>query len=258
LQKSDEKNKDSYLWHIADGRLQQISVNNKAECLLVHHSFTGEGLLLEQSVTATKNTDLLKGTNYYFRFRLMDTGGKILEDSVFVYNDIFKLEKKAVYTSTFDRQLLFGIKGYLGISFLLNTGTRPFQRSEGFTFNPLSLTKKTIYEFVKLISDKYILAVGIDDNNDEYAITVFMLLNPGIKEILSVVSKNHPYGNIEDDSFMKSLQISYCAATNFLAVYDRGEGLCTQYYLDKKPVHSAKELMDLIVEKKLFATIWDE
>lgn len=258
LQKSDEKNEDSYLWHIADGRLQQISVNNKAECLLVQHSFTGEGLVLEQSVTATENTDLLKGTNYHFRFRLRDTGGKILEDSVFVYNDIFKLGKKAVYTSTFDGQLVFGIKGYLGTSFFLNTGTRPFQRSEGFTLNPLSLTKKTIYEFVKLISDKYLLAVGIDDKNDEYTITVFKLTNPGIEIILNKVSKDHACGNIEDDYFMKCLQISYCAATKFLTVYERGEGLCTQYYLDKRPFHSAQELMDSITEKKLFATIWDE
>ena len=252
LQNAETENSNSYIWQISTGNVQQIPVDNKVKYLLVNHNLTIDGLLLEQLVTASKNTDFLKSTSYNFRFRLMDINGKVLEDSVFAYDDVFKIEKTALHTSTFGKLHLFGLNGFWGTSFLLNTAIRPFHTPQKIKFG--SLMKS--YEFVKLISDKYILAVGF--KNDEYNITVFKLTSTGVKEIFSVVSKNHPNGNIEDDYFMKSIGISYCAATNFLNVYDRGEGLCTQYYLDKRPVTSAKELMDLIAKKELFPGLWNE
>ena len=253
---SGEQNQGSYTWNIPTGNLQQIRMNEQAQCLLVRHSFTDSGsLLLEQSVTAKKmiNPPYFKSTDsremYSFRIRLMNFDGNVLEDSVFVEGGIIKIPREAVHASGLGKLLLFGTNGFLGTYYLLNTGNRPFQTPQKLKFG----TVFNSYELVTLISDKYILAVGF--KNEEYTISVFLLTNPGIKEIFSRVVKNHPTANIEDDHFMKSINISYCSNTNFLAIYDRGEGLCTQYFLDKLPVKSAKELMDVIAEKKLFENI---
>jgi hypothetical protein len=258
LQNYNEINKGSYILRISSGIIEQLPVENKPNCLLINHSFEGDNLLLEQTVTNKKGTGIFKSTNYNFRIRLLNTDGEVLEDSTYIYTDIFNQEKNTsqekngLYTSKANEMILFGKSGFWGVSFLLNTFIRPLQTPERLHFG--SLMKS--YEFVKLISDEYILAVGY--KNDEYTITVFKIANQGIKEIFSTVNKNHPNGSLEDDSFMKSIDISYNAKTNFLSIYDRGEGWCTQYYLDKKPIGTAQEFHELILKKRLFAGIWNE
>ncbi|HEU4903632.1 MAG TPA: hypothetical protein VFT06_12590, partial [Flavisolibacter sp.] len=252
LQKGDGGQKEAYTWRLPNGPLQQLPVNAGEACFFLRHHLTSDDLVLQQCISTTAYSGILKGTDYRFHVRLLDPGGRVVEDSVFVYTDIFKKQKSSAYSSTSGDFLLFGLNGSFGSSFLLNTGRRPFASPRPLQFG----TFLNDYTFLKLLSEKYILAVGY--KNDEYTITVFRMTSKEVQEVLTIVNKNHPNGNIEDDYFMKSIDISYCAATNFLNVYDRGEGVCTQYFLGKKPVGSATELLRFLEDEKLLALLPDE
>jgi hypothetical protein len=252
LQKDDDGQKGAFTWPVPNGPLRQLPVNSGKGCLLLRHQLTSDDRVLEQCVTTVNNTGLIKGTDYRFRIRLLDLNGQVQQDSVFVYTDIFKKKQSSLHTSAYGDYLFFGLSGSFGTSFLLNTGKRPFSSPQQLHFG----TFLNDYQFLKLLSERYILAVGF--KNDEYTITVFRVANNGAQEVLTIVNKNHPNGNIEDDYFMKSIDLSYCVATNFLNFYDRGEGVCTQYFLGKKPVASAGELLRFLEKEKLLAMIPDE
>jgi hypothetical protein len=244
--------KEAYTWPVPNGPLRQLPVNAGENCLFLRHQLTSDDLVLQQCVSTAANTGMIKGTDYRFHVKLLGTDGRVLEDSLFAYTDIFKKNQSSLYSSAAGDYLLFGLSGSFGTSFLLNTAKRPFSSPQQLHFG----TFLNDYRFLKLLGGKYILAVEF--KNDEYTITAFRVTGSGTQEVLTIVNKNHPNGNREDDYFMKSIDISYCAATNFLNVYDRGEGICTQYFLGKKPVGSASGLLRFLEDEKLLAMLPDE
>ena len=151
-----------------------------------------------------------------------------------------------MFTSSHHSFLLFGLNDAFGTAMLLDAGKIPFPSPTKLHFGaPLDS-----YQLISLLNEKYVLAVGF--KNDEYTVSVFELTRSVVTPLLNIVSKNHPNGNPADDAFMKSIDISYNQATNFLTLYDRGEGQCTQYFLGKKEMTSPKALIDFIDETGLF------
>ena len=248
-----EKDRHAWLYHVSSGKTEQIKTAS-AHYLSIDYSFTGNGSLLEYSVTSTEETGMLKGTNYHFRFRLMNLTGNVLQDSVFTHLDLFHTDPNGKKAEPFHSRLkdmhLFGISGAWGIRFLLDVKHTPFKTPKKLVFGSLLNS----YDFSKMIDTNYFLAIGY--RNDEYIITVFKLDGEMVKDIFTVVNKNHPNGNIEDDAFMKSIAIAYNPLTKFLTIYDRGTGVCTKYLIDKLAVRSASEFVNLISTKKLFANAW--
>jgi hypothetical protein len=254
-----DNEKVPYLYHTRKGMPEQLYKGRAVpKYQRSDYVYTGDRLILEQSVSASSATGINgRGTVYKFGVRLLDLDGNVQADSTYTYTDHFNgftnPDQISNYYSFSGNWISFGLYGGLfSQHYLLNTGVRPFPIARRLRFG---YGMPENYKLIKLLSEKYLLAVSI--TNDEYNIHVFRLDEPNPVLVLTVLNKNHPNGNPMDDQFMKSIGISYSASSHFLTVYDRGLGNCTMYYLDKQKITSGQDFVDRVSEKKIFGDLWE-
>lgn len=251
------------IYHEKSGKSEKLLPDDPA-LTLNNYSLTGKGHLLQFSVRTSElkggnslGGNTLKGTKYIFNLKLVDGKGLIQQDSTYEHDDFFGQKtppESLVYRTGYGDLFAFGIYGAFGQkNFLVNTASNPlaaanrFRLGFGFPIN---------YEFIKLLSSQYLIAVSMTDN--KYRFDVFNITRSFAEPVLTTFNENHPNGSVMDDRFMKSINISYSPSSNFLTVYDRGLGVCTMHYLEKKPVSSAKQLVSLLSGGKMFGEIWKE
>ena len=247
------------LFHVPSGTFEKLYPGDKKPGYeWSRYSYTSDKLILEQSVGLTKLPVIFKNAlAYHFGVRLLDLKGNIRVDSVYEYKsyftDVHDINEAPIYHSRYNGQLLFGLLGFWGQNFLLNVSKRLFDKAQRLRLGT-GLAKD--HKSINLLNSEYLLAASI--LSDEYRLEVYKITGSLDKPILTVLNKNNLATSPGDDSFMKSLDVSFSSSSNFLIVYDRGLGNCTMYYLDKKPVKTAKEFIELVSEKKIFGEVWNE